>query len=108
MTSIDLRDLIIDAEATVGAIQTLRGAYPTYEYKNGAPTMERNGTRYRVQTPAGMLNIKVGGEQAVDFDKTDKPITVRFRGLSLYVYYKDGKPMIAGRADAIEIVDTEA
>ena len=108
MKSIDLHDLCIDAKATVGELFSLRGAFPTYEYSNGAATTTRNGPRYRVATPAGMLNIKVGGEQTVDFDKDDEPITVRFEKLSLYIYYRDGKPVIAGKADAIEIVDTEA
>lgn len=108
MNSIDLHDLCIDAKATVGELFSLRGAFPTYEYSNGAATTTRNGTRYRVATPAGMLNIKVGGEQTVDFDKDDEPITVRFEKLSLYIYYRDGKPVIAGKADAIEVVDMES
>lgn len=104
MSGIDVTDVVIDARATIGDTCILRGVYPTFEYKNGAPTANRDGTRYRVMTPLGALNVKVKGPQAIDFDADSKPVTVRFVGLSLYIYFRDGKVGVAGRAKGIEVV----
>ena len=107
MNSIDLRDLIIDSKASIGEVFSLRGAFPTYTYVDGKATTTRDGTRYRVVTPIGTLNVKVRGSQNINFDANDTPINIHFRGLTLYIYYRDGKPMIAGKADAVEAVDME-
>lgn len=100
---IDLQDLVIDAEATLGDVVYVRAAYPTYAYSNGAPTANRDGTRYRVMSRAGTINIKVPGAQTLTVDGT-RPIPVSFAGVNLYIYYRDGKPFVAGRAKAIEVV----
>jgi hypothetical protein len=50
------------------------------------------------------LNIKVLGAQAVDMDgKAVVPVT--FDDLELYIYFRDAKPLVAGRATAIHVVD---
>lgn len=105
MNVIGLTDLVIDTKGTVGDTFILRGAYPTYAYKDGAPTTIRDGTRYRVATSAGMLNVKVKGSQTIDFDTDSAPVTVRFADLMLYVYFgKDGKPSVGGRAKAVQVM----
>lgn len=105
MNGIDLTDLVIDAEKIVGKVVLLKAAYATFEYQDGIPTAKRDGTRYRVATPVGTLNVKVKGEQTIDFDPDNGPVPVSFEALNLYVYYKNGKAGVAGRAKAIEVVD---
>ena len=104
MSGIELTDLVIDVQATIGETYLLKGAYPTFIYENGTPTSNRDGTRYRVATPVGYLNVKVKGPQTIDFDADSKPVSVRFPGMDMYIYFRGGKPAVAGRAKAIEVV----
>ena len=103
MNGICLQDLVIDAEATLGDVVYVRAAYPTYAYSNGAPTANRDGTRYRVMSRAGTINVKVPGAQTLTVDGVS-PIPVCLQEPKSYIYYKDGKPAVAGRAKAIEVV----
>lgn len=100
-----LKDLIIDAEATLGSPLLLCRANPTYLYANGVPTSTRDGTRYTVAAPGcGMatIGVKVPGPQTIDLgDKAYLPVA--FDDIELYVYYKDGKPMVGARATAIHL-----
>lgn len=100
---INLRDLVINAEATLGAPLFLVKEAATYAYENGVATSRRDGTRYTVAAPSvnmATIAIKVPGAQTVD--KGDKAIVpVVFDGLELYIYFRDGKPCVGGRAKAI-------
>lgn len=105
MSGIDLSDLVIDAERTVGKVVLLKGVYATFEYQDGIPTAKRDGTRYRVATPVGALSVKVKGEQTIDFDPDNGPMPVSFENLGLYIYYRNGKAGVAGRATAVKTMD---
>lgn len=100
---IDLQDLVIDAEATLGEVMYVKAAFPTFTYKDGAPTSNRDGTRYRVMSRAGTINIKVPGAQTLTVDGV-RPVPVSFQGVNLYIYFKDGRPLVAGRAKAVHVV----
>lgn len=104
---LSLKNLVIDAKATLGSPLLLCKVSPTFEYANGTPTSKRDGTRYTVAAPSAemaTLNIKVLGAQAVDMDgKAVVPVT--FDDLELYIYFRDAKPLVAGRATAIHVVD---
>ena len=102
-----LKNLKIDAAATLGSPLLVCKAAPTFEYISGQPTNKRDGTRYTVAAPAaGMATIavKVPGPQGVEMDGK-AVVPVAFDGLELYIYYRDGKPMVAGRATAIRVAD---
>lgn len=97
---LSLKNLVIDAKATLGSPLLLCKVSPTFEYANGTPTSKRDGTRYTVAAPSAemaTLNIKVLGAQAV--------VPVTFDDLELYIYFRDAKPLVAGRATAIHVVD---
>lgn len=104
---LSLKQLVIDAVATLGSPLLLCKTAATYEYTNGVPTNKRDGTRYTVAAPAaGMatVNVKVSGPQALDMGgKAILP--VEFDSLELYIYYRDGKPMVAGRARGVHKAD---
>ena len=101
---LSLKNLVIDAKATLGSPLLLCKVSPTFEYANGTPTSKRDGTRYTVAAEMATLNIKVLGAQAVDMDgKAVVPVT--FDDLELYIYFRDAKPLVAGRATAIPVVD---
>lgn len=105
---LSLKQLVIDSAATLGTPLLLCKAAPTFEYVNGAPTNKRDGTRYTVAAPAaGMatINIKVPGPQGVEMDGK-AIIPVEFDSLEIYIYYRDSKPMVAGRAKGVHKVDT--
>lgn len=104
MNGIELTDLVIDVEATVGNVLFAKAAYPTFAYEKGVPTSTRDGTRYRVITPVGGINIKVKGPQTLNVDGS-KSVPVYFDGLELYIYFRDGTPVIAGRARAVKVAD---
>ena len=55
---------------------------------------------------AGMATIavKVLGPQTLDMGGK-AVIPVEFDSLEIYIYYRDGKPMVAGRATAIRVAD---
>lgn len=104
---LSLKQLVIDSVATLGTPLLVCKAAPTFRYENGVPTNKRDGTRYTVAAPAaGMATIavKVLGPQTLDMGGK-AVIPVAFDDLELYLYYRDGKPMVAGRAAAIHTVD---
>lgn len=102
---IKLKDVKINAEATLGTPLLLCRINPTYMYSEGVPTSTRDGTRYTVAAPGcGMatIGVKVPGPQTVDLEgKAYLPVT--FEGMELYVYHKDTKPMVGARATAIHL-----
>ena len=105
---IKLKDLKIDARATVGSQLLLIKDAPTFTYDdNGIPTQTIDGTRYTVACPAcdmQTLSVKVPGPQTLS--RGDRAIMpVIFDGLDLYIYFRDGKPMVGGRAKAIRAAD---
>lgn len=104
---LNLRDLKIDAEATLGKPLLLVKEAPTFAYENGIATQRVDGTRYTVACPAcGMasLAVKVPGPQTLS--KGERSIVpVQFDALELYVYYRDSKPMVGARATAIKPVE---
>lgn len=101
MGNIELTDLVIDSVATLGEVVYVKAAFPTVKYENGTPTSNRDGTRYRVMSRAGSINIKVPGPQTLEVDGTQL-VPVSFESLSMYIYFKDGKPVVAGRAKAVK------
>ena len=104
-----ISDLKIDVKATVGSPLVLCRTTPTVEYTEGVRTTKRDGTRYSVACPAaGMqtLTVKVLGPQTVECSEKGM-ILVDFDDLDIYVYFKDGKPFVAGRAKAIRLVDSQ-
>ena len=104
---LSLKQLVIDSAATLGTPLLVCKAAPTFEYVNGSPTNKRDGTRYTVAAPAAEMatvNIKVSGPQALDMGGK-AIVPVEFDSLELYIYYRDGKPMVAGRAKGVHKVD---
>ena len=53
-----LKQLVIDATATLGSPLLVCKAAPTYRYENGVPTNKRDGTRYTVAAPAAGLQLR--------------------------------------------------
>ena len=61
-----LKQLVIDATATLGSPLLVCKAAPTYRYENGVPTNKRAGTRYTVAAPAaGMAPMVAGRATAI-------------------------------------------
>ena len=105
MSGIEPTDVVIDAAATLGDVVYVRAAYPTYTYDHGTPTADRDGTRYRVMSRAGTVNVKVPGPQTLTVDGSPMPVT--FEQTALYIYYdKTGKAAVAGRARSVKPVKT--
>ena len=73
-----LKQLVIDATATLGS--------PLLVCK------------------AATIAVKVLGPQTLDMGGK-AVIPVEFDSLEIYIYYRDGKPMVAGRATAIRVAD---
>ena len=107
---LSLKDLKIDTAATLGDTLLLCRATPTYAYEGGIPTSKRDGTRYTVASPIcniATINIKVSGPQTVDLGGK-AVMAVAFDALEIYIYFREGKPQVAGRAKAIKVLDSKA
>lgn len=107
---ITLKQLKIDAAATLGDTLFVVRVVPTYVYHNGVATSERDGTRYTVASAAcGMatVTVKVPGPQTVTLGE-NAVLPVAFDELEIYIFFRDGKPLVAGRAKAIKVLDSKA
>lgn len=104
---LSLKQLVIDAGATLGTPLLVCKAAPTFEYSNNIPTNKRDGTRYTVAAPAAemaTIAVKVLGPQTLDMDGKSI-VPVDFDALEVYIYFKDSKPMVAARAKGVHVVD---
>lgn len=85
----EVRDLIIDAEATVGDGLLLVDILPVFVYENGKRTDNISGYRYVVVMPTrafDRLSVKIAGEKQLDLLGDEYPV-VEFDGLEIKVLW---------------------
>lgn len=106
---IQVRDLVIDNEKTVGENLLLTDVFPTYKYDQGIKTEEIVGYTYVVLLASRQyqqLRIKIPGncqiEQSLLHNSTPR---VHVQGLKLTPYAMNGRTGVAAKAEAIEIID---
>lgn len=98
----DIKNLKIDINATLGTKYWLTNIYPVNVYKNNKRTDEICGYRYMIVLPdkgLDKIGVKIDGERRMDVPENFVP--VEFDGLELYMYWMDGKPQVGARAKDI-------
>ena len=100
---VNIRDLKIDATATVGKKLLLTEILPSYKYENGKRTDEVTGFKYVVAMAEHQLekiNVKIDGDLQIKLPENDFPL-VRFDGLELLIYGVGNDYRVAAKATRI-------
>ena len=99
---LNIRDLKIDAVATLGSKKLLVDVVPVYEYKNNQRMDKVVAYRYVVALPERVfekIGVRIDGPQLID--APDGFVEVTFHGLELAAYETGGKVNIIAKATGI-------
>ena len=103
---LNIRDLKIDAAATLGSKKLLVDVVPIYEYKNNQRMDKVVAYRYVVALPERAfekIGVRIDGPQLIEL--TDGFVEVNFHGLELAAYESIGKVNIIAKATGISLVN---
>lgn len=104
---LNIRDIIIDAVATLGDKLLLVGIMPAYEYKDNKRTEHVIGYKYQLASPRlkfDKVNIKVEGKQLVEMPETGYAEVVLTEPEIYGFTNPEGKLQFTGRAKGISLV----
>lgn len=108
MNQLNIRDLVIDAEATLGKHPLLTGVKNVYEYKGDIRTDKVIGYKYELALPdhnLDKIDVKILGEKQLEKDEEAGFSEVKLVGLTMGLYRSDkGGYNIYCNADGIELV----
>ena len=99
---LNIRDLKIDAAATLGSKKLLVDVVPVYEYKNNQRMDKVVAYRYVVALPERAfekIGVRIDGPQLIEL--SDGFAEVTFHGLELAAYETGGKVNIIAKATGI-------
>lgn len=105
----DIRNVVIDAEKTVGKNPVLVDVAPSYEYKDGKRSDAISGFKYTIAMPAmayDKLAVKIEGALQMDKPEGDYPV-VAFDTLELYTYWTPQGYQVAARAKGIHAINAK-
>lgn len=104
----NLRDLKIEQDSLGKML--LVDVKPGYLYKDNVKQEEINHYVYTVALPKYALekiNVKIEGKKILEKPDINFP-EVAFTNLDIYVYFLNGRPVIAGKATDISLVGKKA
>lgn len=104
------RNVVIDADKTIGRNPVLTDVKVAYAYVNGQRTDEIEGFRYEVALPDrgfDKLVVKIDGEQQIEKPIDNYP-TVSFDGLELNLGWTPNGYVVRATAKRIRISDAKA
>ncbi len=105
---IQVRDLAIDIEQTIGDNLILTNIVPTFKYEDGIKTDDVIGYTYTVLLSANgykQLRVKIPGSCQVDQNALQGSTPrVHFKNLQLIPYAMNGRTGVAAKAEEIEII----
>ena len=99
---LNLRNLAIDANGTLGSKKLLVDVIPVYEYVNDKRTDKILAHRYVTVLPERSfekIGVRIDGPQLME--KPDGYVEVIFHGLELAAYESGGKVSIVAKATGI-------
>ncbi|MBR5472307.1 MAG: hypothetical protein IKU81_09420 [Oscillibacter sp.] len=105
---LNIRDLKIDAAATLGSKKLLVDVVPVYEYKDNQRMDKVVAYRYVVALPERAfekIGVRIDGPQLID--TPDGFVEVTFHGLELTAYESGGKVNIIAKATGISLANTK-
>lgn len=100
-----IRDIVIDAEKTVGTKFMLVDVNPYYKYENQERTDEIDGYKYSCVLPERKyqaLNVKIKGEKRIELKSESVPVV--FNGLLLKGYIMNGTFGVTAEANDVKAV----
>ena len=103
---LNIRDLKIDATATLGSKKLLVDVVPVYEYKDNKRMDKVVAHRYVVALPERAfekIGVRIDGPQLID--APDGFVEVTFHGLELVAYESVGKVNIIAKATGISLAN---
>ena len=103
---LNIRDLKIDAAATLGSKKLLVDVVPVYEYKDNQRMNKVVAHRYVVALPERAfekIGVRIDGPQLID--APDGFVEVTFHGLDLAAYESVGKVNIIAKATGISLAN---
>lgn len=103
---LNIRDLKIDAEATLGAKKLLVEIMPVYEYQDNRRTDRIVAYRYVVALPEKAfekIGVRIDGPQLIE--APNGFAEVNFHGLELTAYESKDKVVISAKATGISQVN---
>ena len=95
-------DLVFDLTASLGEQLWLVDIYPAFAFVNGKKTDEVIGYNYVILLPQKGLQkiaVKILGKQLIDKPPVYCPVD--FDGLSLFVYFMNGRERVGAKANGI-------
>lgn len=98
----NLRNVVIDANGTLGSKKLLVDVIPVYEYVNDKRTDRILAHRYVIALPERAfekIGVRIDGPQLME--KPDGYVEVIFHGLELAAYESGGKVSIIAKATGI-------
>ena len=101
---LNIKDVVIDANRTLGNTMLLTEVRPYYEYKDGVKSDTVAGYKYSVCRKKDLekIAVKVPGKQQIEAPK-EGYIEVKFNDLAMTLYMMDGKPQVTASASAISL-----
>ena len=105
---LNIRDLKVDANATLGSKKLLVDVLPVYEYQNNQRTDKIVAYRYITVLPEKSfekIGVRIDGPQLID--TPDGFAEVIFHGLELAAYESGGKVNIIAKATGISLANSK-
>ena len=102
----NLRNVVIDANGTLGSKKLLVDVVPVYEYQNNQRTDKIVAYRYITVLPEKSfekIGVRIDGTQLID--TPDGFAEVIFHGLELAAYESGGKVNILAKATGISLAN---
>ena len=102
----EIKDLVIDAERTVGENLMLVDILPVYVYEAGKRTDNISGYRYVVARPSrafDKISVKIDGVKQLELPENDYPI-VEFEELEIRIYWSPDGYRAGASATGIKTV----
>lgn len=103
----NIKDVVIDAYATIGKSCMAVGVTPAYAYENGQRTGTVIGYKYEIVMPERMfekLSVRILGEQKLEIPENETP-TVYLEGLTMKLYWSPQGYKISATADNIRLAN---
>ena len=105
----NLKELVIDAEKTIGRECLLVDVVPAYEYKDGRRTETVTGYKYEIAMPEhafDKISIRIDGQQRMQ--KPDGYARVKFEGLEMHLYWSKDGYQVAATAKGVHVIKNDA
>lgn len=104
--------IVVDVAATTGGEFLLTGFRDVFAYVNGVKTDQWEGVAYSVVLPKvayNALTVKVIGKPAqIQAPQQGEVIPVRFDGLVITPYVRNGRIELSAKANSISVVTPKA